>query len=861
MPTPPAIAERCPRVGRGALSATRVVTLAGALIAAAGMADAVGDDDRGGEPGGWWAARPLGDPVAPRVVDAGWPRGGIDRFVLARLEAAGLRPSVDAEPRVLARRIHYDLTGLPPEPEAVEQFVRDPSDAAFERLVDRLLASPAFGERWGRHWLDLARYADSNGGDINFTYPNAWRYRNWVIDAVNADMPFAQFVREQVAGDLLPWTLPEKRAGRLAATGFLMVATKMTSERDKEKMMLDIADEHVDTVGQVFLGLTLGCARCHEHKSDPVTAEDYHALAGIFTSTHITEGIRMNNPVVSGWLERELPMAPEQAAAAAEARDRLEAAEASLAAAKKQVKLLESRPALAAGEGFGTLIDDVDAVRVGAWKESKHSPGYVGSGYLHDDQSGKGEKSITYRWLPRRTGLHEVRVSFTAGGNRARAVPVAVAHRAGQARVAVDQTIPPPLPGGFVSLGWFPLEAGVVAEVTIGTAGTEGAHVIADAVHALPVEDLPAEAFFFAGGGGSGPGPELAAAQGEAKRLEEEIEGLRKVVDSVPRVMAPRDRDEVGDLAVRVRGEPRVRGEVVPRGFPVALPGGGPARIAEGESGRRELAEWLVAPDNPLTWRVAANRAWHHLFGAGIVRTVDNFGTLGDAPSHPELLDHLARRFLEHGGSMKALVREIVLSRTYRQSVGVNPTAAELDPDNRLLWRQNRRRLEAEAIRDSLLGVSGELERGRPEGSPVAGFAESALGSDGKRGSDLDVGALRCRSVYLPMVRDDMPPTLAVFDMADPGMVVGRRPVTNVPAQALFFLNSGFVRERSEAAARRVEAVPEAGGRVDALFEIILCRPTRDASERERAMAFAESRGLPALARVLLASAEFRFVE
>ncbi|MBL9151644.1 MAG: PSD1 domain-containing protein [Verrucomicrobiales bacterium] len=606
-----------------------------------------------------WAFLPPIQTDPPSVRDADWPRGEIDRHLLARQEAAGLSPGPDATPEVLVRRLTFDLTGLPPAPAETMAFLldweRDP-DAALALLVDRLLASPAFGEKWARHWLDLARYADSNGGDINLTYPNAWRYRDYVVDAYNRDLPYDQFLREQIAGDLIA-AAPEhpRHVESLIATGFLIVGPKMLSERDKEKMHLDVADDQIDTVGRAILGLTLGCARCHDHKFDPVPTADYYALAGIFRSTRTAEGVRMNNVNVSGWIERDLPGPPGQKAMAA--------------------------------------------------------------------------------------------------------------------------------------------------------------------------QDRPAA--------------------------------------------------EIADLAIRVRGEPGLTGPIEPRGFlqVASLPGTARPDIAPGESGRRELAEWLTDRRHPLTARVYVNRLWSQLFGTGLVSTLDNFGPQGEAPSHPELLDWLAVDFMEHGWSTKHTLRRIALSRAYRLA---SPTADHprpaSDPDGRLLTHQHRRRLPAESIRDALLVASENWESGSG-GSPVSHLGEQAIANSSSQGGSAQTTSHRRRSLYLPMVRGDMPDFLEAFDMANPDVATGERAFTTVPGQSLLMMNAPFVREIAAAIAGRTLDASPPGNTTAAIADIyrkLLGRtPTDYESSHARAfLAELEAEesldshtALAILAKVLTGSTEFRFLE
>ncbi|REK22396.1 MAG: DUF1553 domain-containing protein [Planctomycetota bacterium] len=562
----------------------------------------------------FWAFQPPRKSSPPQVANTSWPRSDIDRFLLARLEAVGLEPVGDADRHTLLRRVTFDLTGLPPTPEAIESYLADHSDEAWSRVVDRLLASPEFGERWGRHWLDVARYADSNGGGVNIAFDNAWRYRDYVIAAINADKPYDRFLREQLAGDLLPYDSPQQQAEQIVATGFLMVGNKPLGKYDKEALVLDVADEQIDLVGRALMGLTLGCARCHDHMFDPVPMADYYALAGIFASTHSV----IKKKVISGIPHVRLPL-DERNASWYEAR-------------KEQI-----------GQAFAQAAADIE--------------------HPHDE-------------------------------------------------------------------------------------------------------------------------------------------------------------------AIRIRGQLAARGQVVPRGFLQVARFAGQPDIPNDESGRRQLAEWLTDPAHPLTARVMVNRVWHHLFGRGLVATVDNFGARGQRPSHPRLLDHLAIEFREDNWSLKRLIRRLVHTRAYRlASTGeaeLLTRGRALDPDNALLWRARGRRLDVEAMRDSILAISDRLDRTR--GGPTLTFSGRYEFSNSTRRLKVPDPSRR-RGVYLPIVRDhlDMVPSLdilEVFDFANPSFVTGRRNATIVPTQALYLMNSEFVTEQAEHAARR------------------LLRATSGQSDRERVARF-----------------------
>ncbi len=975
----------------------------------------------------YWAFRPLRTPAPPAVANADWPRGAVDRFVLAKLESRNLPPAPDADPRALVRRVHYDLTGLPPAPGVVDAYAADPSPRAFETLVDDLLASPAFGEKWGKRWLDVARYADSNGGDRNFTFYQAWRYRNYVIDALNLDKSFHQFVREQIAGDLLPASSDAQRHDQLVASTFLALGPKMLTERDKEKLRLDTADEQVDTIGRAFLGLSLGCARCHEHKSDPITQEDYYAMAGIFRSTQVVMGTRNGCVNVASWVEQPLPDTKARLDELSGTVERLEMAmrlKVERAYQKKGgAKMTANNLPLA-----GIIYDDTDAEKSGEWIASKESASRFGPGYLHDDGKGKGTKRVIFRGSVHENGLYEVRIAYNAATTRARNIPVTVEAWDRKHKVTLDQTKPPSIGGLLEPIGRFRFEKGGRNNVIIETTGTRGT-VVVDAVQLIPVKDIKRESDSIAmamampsaskagrnskskAGGRDlplagivyddshartvgawtqstlnknryGPGYIHDNREGKGdKRLTfeaslpkdgvyevrvaypaegnrakavpitieaadkahkatldetrrgriaglfepigrfefkkggranvifethgttgyviidavqfipvEEIEMEARVLASVGEsttvqdaeiplflmddgqlakelsrligalkdkhlAMAPRDAEDAGDIHLRVRGEPGQLGPMIQRGFPEALHNGAKPDIPAGHSGRLQFAEWLAGPDNALLDRVMANRVWSWLFGRGIVASVDNFGTLGTGASHPELLEYLASRFRHSNGSIKRLVREIVLSRAYQLSASAPGQLAAADAENALFGRRGIRRLAAEEIRDSLLQLAGKLD------------AKVGAATSTRFGEDLDEPMTfskdRLRTVYLPVARNNTVAELATFDAANPDLVTGQRSSTTVPAQALYLMNSGFMLDQAKAIAQRVEEQGgDAGAKVGKLYGAILNRQPTNA-ELQRATAFVESipNGLTEFTHVLLASTEFLFVD
>lgn len=747
----------------------------------------------------FWAFQLPESSGPPTVANADWPRDDLDHFVLARLEAEGMHPAPDADRRTWLRRVTFDLTGLPPTIKEQQAFLADSSSEAVAKatVVDRLLASPQYGVRWGRHWLDVARYADSNGSDFNASFYNAWRYRDYVINAFNADKPYDQFVREQLAGDLLPYADRHQRAEQLTATTFLNIGAKMLSERDKKKLQMDVVDEQLDTVGKTFLGLTLGCARCHDHKFDPIPTADYYALAGIFKSTVTLEG--ESQQYVSAWKETSLPVSPEHAEALKRHRESVAAIKSKLDAAKKTLAKAEKALGRLSSSYEGIIVDNTEAKVVGDWKESKFSPNYVGDGYIHDEKTGQGTKSVT--WTPNlpHAGRYEVRIAYAGSSGRDDAVPVSIHHANGVKELKLNQTKVASIDSLFEPLGTFEFPAGKQGSVTISNTGTTD-YVIADAVQFIPVKKQTV-----ASAESSKASKETAqlreqvkSAQTTVKTIENELKELEKNAPaSAPLVMAAREAPQIDDCNICIRGEVKNQGKKVQRGFLQVLDSE-PCHIENSDqSGRLELADWIVRPDNPLTARVIVNRVWHHLFGAGLVRTVDNFGHLGETPTHPELLDTLAVDFVENGWSLKQLIRRIVMSRTYAMSTEFYAEYAETDPNNRLLWRANRKRLQAEAIRDAMLLVSDELDL-TPNEAPMKGFRYLVVNNSSQSASGSKDDSLR-RSAYLPIIRNQLPTILTTFDFADPDVVVGKRSLTNVPAQALYLLNSPFVTSRAEA--------------------------------------------------------------
>jgi hypothetical protein len=559
-----------------------------------------------------WAFQPAKEQSVPAVSDASWPSTPIDNFILANLEAAKLMPTSSADKRTLIRRLSFDLTGLPPSPEDIASFLDDKNPDSTSRLIDRLLASPAYGERWGRHWLDVARYADSNGLDENVAHGNAWRYRDYVVTAFNEDRPYDRFLTEQLAGDLLAVENEGERQRNLIATGFLAIGPKVLAEVDQAKMQMDIVDEQIDTVGRALLGLTLGCARCHDHKFDPIQTADYYGLAGVFKSTKTME----NYTKVAKWNENPL------------------------------------------------------------WDFAPKIPG---------------------------------------------------------------DTDPPTAMG--------------VTE------------------------------------------------------------------------------DKIIDVAIHIRGNPLKLGDVSLRHVPPVVRGPATPSFTPMESGRRELATWMTDAKNPLTSRVMVNRIWRWHFGQGIVKTTDNFGLLGEKPSHPELLDWLSLRFAESGWSVKKMHRLMLNSSTWQQDsrlLASRESAGPQDPENLLLSRMTIRRLEAEEVRDSLLAVSGQVDS--TMGGSLLKIKNRGYFFD-HTSKDLTDYTSRRRSLYLPVVRNNVYDVLALLDYPDAAIPSGDRATTTVPTQALLMLNSDLVMQSAAALAERLLGEP--GSDEDRLRKLSIVVYGRESSAAE----------------------------
>ncbi|MDB5322069.1 MAG: hypothetical protein JWN40_3700 [Phycisphaerales bacterium] len=682
----------------------------------------------------FWSFKPVKMPAVPAVRNAAWCANDVDRFLLAKMEEKGLTPIGPAEKQTLIRRATYDLTGLPPTPQEVEAFVADASPNAFANVVERLLNSKAYGEKWGRHWLDVVRYADTSGCNSDYPVPDLYRYRNWVINAFNADQPYDQFLKEQLAGDLLPAADVEDRSRKVVATGYLANARRFGSRNNEFHLTIE---DTIDNVGKGMLGLSISCARCHDHKFDPIPTMDYYGLYGIFASTryafpgteiyhHAKDLVALGGPEdvksLAAWSER-----------LAELDDRYE-------------NLVRERDKLAAAE--------------------KHAR----------ELAGKPEP------------------------------------------VEEDGKAP-------------------------ATKPVSGARTSADVKR------------------------EMQAILAEQKKLEANPPKVEKAY-------AVSDAKVIADAKVQLKGEPRNFGAVAPRGFLTVL---GAQKLPPDEkgSGRRELAEWIANPMNPLTARVMVNRIWLGHFGKGIVPTPNDFGIRGQRPAHPELLDYLAAKFVEGGWSVKSMHRLIMSSRAYQLAGTDDAKNSTIDFGNDYLWRANPRRLSAEEIRDSILALSGKLDQSMPGGHPFPPESEWKFSQHRPFVANYDSDH---RSVYLMQQRIRKQPFLATFDGADTNAPTGVRPISTTAVQALWMMNDSFVYEQSDKFAARVAAMmPDDRGRIDATYRMALGRAAHseeieDALDyvRQCAAKLAEAGVVPeaqarcayaSFLRVIFSSNEFLFLE
>lgn len=875
---------------------------------------------------GHWAFQKIDRQVPPAVKNQAWVKSPLDAFILARLEASDLAPAPAADPRTLVRRVTFDLTGLPPTPAEIEEFVQESAgspaqrQAALAKVVERLLASPRYGERWARHWLDLVRYADSNGMDENLVFANAWRYRDYVVSAFNADLPYDQFVREQIAGDLLP-------GNNLVATGFLCFGPKMLAEDDPVKMEMDIIDEQLDTTGRAFLGLTIGCARCHDHKYDPLSTADYYALAGILKSTKTMDNFR----VVARWQERPLGAPAELAKIKAHAKEvaglkerinrnaerhyqqlvqpeRLRVQEYLHAARVLQrqgkvtlVSVLARKDATPAGL---ILIEAEDYQRGNVLKSFTGYGENIGVIYNKGELPNVAEYDITLK----EAGTYQLELRYAAA--EARPLRLLIGGQVVVTDAAAKST------GSWYpdTQTWF--AEGVVqlkAGVNVIRLERDGPFPHIDKLALVP-STMPATAaktleqvalerklnkeflrqwleFVDKNAGATdldkrgldakGPfrlSPAVETtftvdAQAELRVMRKELVELEKKAPPQSEAMAVSE-GQATNLRIHLRGNHLTLGSEAPRRFPRIFTPLQSTPIDNTHSGRLQLARWLTQPDHPLTSRVLVNRLWHWHFGTGLVRSVDNFGLLGDKPSHPELLDWLAGQFIDSGWSLKAMHRLIVLSSTYQMSAAYAEAGFRVDPDNRLHWRHTRRRLEVEALRDALYVLGGKLDLTMGGSLFEAKNRQYVPGYPNANYEKYDIPR---RSLYMPVIRSALYDVFQAFDFADPSFASGERATTTIAPQALFHMNGKIVHEQTRLWAAQLLGAKDLDdvARITRIYTQALGRPPREPEtagalqylrriEAELARlntAESRARAWESLCRVIVASNEFVYVE
>ena len=719
----------------------------------------------------FWSFAPLSRSQPPAVSGTETP---IDAFVQAKLREQRLPSAPPADKRTLLRRATFDLTGLPPTPQETEVFVADTSPEAFQRVVETLLASPQYGERWGRHWLDVVRYADSNGMDENVAFGHAWRYRDYVVRAFNEDKPFNAFLVEQIAGDLLP-----RGEDSVVATGFLALGARVLAEPDVQKLEMDIIDEQIDTLGKAFLGMTLGCVRCHDHKFDPISQDDYYGLAAIFRSTRSLSQEKMG--AIKFWYEHSLAT-PAQRETKKQTDEVLKEKQAQVASflSKARSEVKRKTEALAADYLAAASQLNADAQLKDATAAAK--PYGLRAEILlscRKHLEGRREHPLFQKWW----ALFPKREPQAVRDHYAPLFAEALKTKTGPAFAALTD------PKGFL---------------------------------ALPVKD--AEVL-------DPPALEALAA------LRKDIAQIEAARPELPAAMGVGEARILQTLPVHIRGSHLTLGKPVERGFPEVLRTSFSNPILpEKQSGRLELARWLASSENPLTARVLVNRVWRWHFGQGIVSTTDNFGTMGARPSHPELLDWLARRFVESGWSIKDLHRQIMLSAVYQQSSNLPSFLTDkedprlVDPENKLLWRANIQRLEAEQIRDAMLATSDWL-------SPEMGGKTIPLRNRefvfNHTSKDATTYESPRRTLYLPIIRNHLYDILEQFDYPDPTMPTGSRNSTVIAPQALLMLNAPIVLEASKRLAQRLARLPSPEDRVEQAYALLYGRPPQPEELRE----------------------------
>jgi len=717
----------------------------------------------------FWSFRPIANPTPPSIRDAKWAHSEIDRFILAKLEEHSLKPVPAASKRTLLRRATYDLTGLPPTPAEVAAFETDRSPTAFAKVVDRLLDSPRYGEKWGRFWLDIARYSDDRlDSERDNPYDNSFRYRDWVIQAVQQDMPFNQFVKAQIAGDLLP-----DHERYEAGLGFYSLSP-------------EFQDERVDATTRGFMALTVACATCHNHKYDPIPTQDYYSLLGIFNNTEL----------------HETPLAPKDEV------ERYAAKKKELECQEKELKDFAARQA--------SELAEILAQKTAS--------------YMLGETSGL-DKETAERWT-KYLAKPDHKHPFLAQWNKDHSPQAAREFQS--LLLTIDEEKKHVDDENHIRLGLNPTRENLSDADLVSLARDK---------YVLWEDFFGEKGVYYYG--------EKSIDRFLTGVWKDHLDSLRARAAELKKELPPRypylqtiaDKKKPAEAHVWLRGNKDSPGEPAPPHFLAILSQGSPARFTPGRE-RLELAEAIVDPKNPLTARVIVNRVWQQHFGQGIVRTPSNFGKQGDTPSHPELLDYLATRFMAEGWSLKKLHREMMLTSAYALSAQINQAAYAADPENRLLWHANRRRLDVEAIRDSLLFVSGNLDL--KSGGPAVEFGP----------------ANHRRTVYGYISRRRLDPVLALFDFPNPVATSEQRLPTLVPLQKLFFMNSDFVMEQSKALAKKLtELSGDDNARVTSAYRLLFQREPSEA-ERKLALEFLHDsqNAWPQYTQVLLSSNEFSYL-
>jgi hypothetical protein len=831
-----------------------------------------------------WALQPINEPIIPPVQTRDWVRNEIDAFLLARLEQAGLVPAPDADRYTLLRRVSFDLTGLPPTPDEMNDFLHDASAGAYERVVSRLLDSQGFGDHWARHWFDLSCYADLADIQGNVLIRDAWRYRDYVIAAFNADKPLDRFIHEQIAGDLLPYQSAAERRELIIATGYLAIGPWTLQNYIKGQLDADVVDHQIDRIGRTFLGQTISCARCHDHKFDPIPTADYYALAGIFHSTRTTS---YDGPGVwSAITHVPLPPVETSAEELAQRQKSLEEMEVQRQMLQSELtSLISTIPGATSANVLvmeqGIAANEKDHVYTvnfeagpSVWADVQQrttavdglkidvlrGDGTVLAGHQHQPGPWAGTKDAQQLKLVGFSyagdGSGDVRLRITSsspGSGRFGGAVDDLMVSAGSARLFTDRF--DTLTAGTATSEQADTKLKIVAGVSV--AGWVGAGISHS--HAVDLGGGDYAVQIFGGDAGSLASVQPTSdaeklAHARALDLQKEVEAVSLKINQLHALNAPelalavRDVDSPADGPVYKRGDFLSPGGIVPRGFLSAVPVSGDYAITSGGSGRRQLAQWLTDPGNPLTSRVLANRLWHHIFGKGLVRSVDYFGVHGERPSHPELLDFLALRLrVDDQWSLKKSVRRLVLSRAYQMASTPDAAAAAVDPDNRLLWQMPRRRLGGELVRDAMLAASGALDPGR--GGPSLGLdlPDNIAGAGGNVnpatwGGRIPEAVSNRRTIYFPMVRErpqgDLE-ILSIFDFPHPNEITGARAETTVATQALFLMNAPFVKVQARRLADRLakEESGDESARINRLYLLTVNRPA-DAEAMATAIAF-----------------------